>query len=81
MNQPTVYLISRRLTTEQLQDAQNKLAITPLAAVVICDPRDADFAKQFCDTVSNLRQPIAIVADFEEPLTAVDENGSLCPLR
>lgn len=77
MNQPPVYLISRRADPDQIRQV---LAITPLAAVIICDPRDADFAKQFFDTVSYLQQPIAVVADFSDPLTAIDENGRLCPL-
>lgn len=78
MNQPTVYLISKRADIDQVKQA---LLITPLSAVVIADIRDAAFAKQLCDTVSNLQGPIAIVADFEEPLTAIDENGTLCPVR
>lgn len=80
MKIPTVYLVSRRLSPEQIQQAREALQITPLAAAVICDPRDADFAKQFSDSVTTLQQPIVIVADFEAPLTAVDENGKLCPL-
>jgi hypothetical protein len=77
---PTIYLISRTLTEEQINKVREALFITPLAAVVICDPRDADLAKNFSDTVTSLQQPIAVVADFDTPLTAVDENGSLCPL-
>lgn len=81
MNQPPVYLISSKLSPEQIEQVKSLLLITPLAAVIICDPRDAVLAHNFCDIVSNLRQPIALVADFEVPLTAVDENGSLCPLQ
>lgn len=77
MNQPPVYLISRNLTPEQIEAVKAALLITPLSAVVICDSRDAQLAHNFCDTVSNLQRPIAIVADFEEPLTAIDETGTL----
>jgi hypothetical protein len=81
MNQPTVYLVSNKLTPEQIETVKAALLITPLSAVIICDIRDAAFAHNFCDTVSNLKQPIALVADFDEPLTALDETGSLCPLQ
>jgi hypothetical protein len=81
MNQPTVYLISKRLTPDQVEAVKATLLITPLSCVVICDPRDAALAHNFSDTVSNLKQPIALVADFDEPLTALDETGSLCPLQ
>lgn len=80
MNQPPVYLISRRLTPEQIETVKAALLITPLSAVVICDSRDAQLAHNFSDTVSNLQRPIAIVADFEAPLTAIDESGNLVPL-
>lgn len=80
MNQPPVYLISRRLTPEQIEAVKAALLITPLSAVVICDARDAAFAKNFADDVTTLQRPIAIVADFESPITAVDETGALCPL-
>jgi len=77
VNQPTVYLISKRLTDEQIEAVKAALVITPLSCVVICDPRDAAFAHNFSDTVSNLQRPIALVADFEQPLTAITETGSL----
>lgn len=80
MNQPPVYLISKRLTPALIEEIKAALLITPLAAVVICDPRDAELAHNFSDTVSNLQQPIAVIADFDAPLTALDENGSLCHL-
>jgi hypothetical protein len=80
MQIPTIYLISKRLTPEQIESVKAALLITPLSCVVICDPRDASFAHNFSDTVSNLKQPIALVADFESPLTAIDENGTLVSL-
>jgi hypothetical protein len=80
MQTPKVYLISRTLTDEQADQVRAALGITPLAAVVIADPRDAEKATKFCDNIESLRQPIAIMADFAVPLTAVNEDGSLCPL-
>lgn len=80
MQIPTVYLVSKRATPEQIERIKEALSLTPVAAFVVADPRDALWATQFHDTVTPLKQPIAIVADFENPLTAVDENGSLCPL-
>lgn len=80
MQTPTIYLVSSRLTAEQADLIAQAFRITPLSAVIISDPRHAELAKLFSETVSTLKQPIALVADFETPLTAIDENGSLCPL-
>lgn len=80
MNQPSVYFISSSLSSEDIDKVRAALQLTPLAAVIICNPRDTDFARQITDHVSYLKQPIAIVADFAVPLTAVDEDGRLCPL-
>ena len=80
MQTPMIYLVSKRLSPEQIEAVKSALLITPLSAAVICDSRDASLAHNFCDTVSNLQRPIALVADFEVPLTAIDENGNLCPL-
>ena len=77
---PKVYLISRNLTDEQLQRVQEALSITPLDAVVCPDIRDMQTAQQFAQCSAQLARPIAIFADFDVPLTAVQEDGSLCPL-
>jgi hypothetical protein len=74
---PKLYLIGRGLTDEQVERVRQALAITPLDAVVVSDPRDAELAKQYCDTVTALSRPIAILADFDAPLTAVNSDGSL----
>lgn len=81
MNCPKLYLISRKLTAEQIEEIKRQLTITPLAAVVTPDIRDEKLAHEFCESASALASPIAILADFEEPLTAVNEDGSLCPVR
>lgn len=80
MQTPKVYLISRRLTDEQRDIIKSALGITPLHAIIIADPRDSRLAAEFCEAVSTLQQPIAILADFDSPLTALNEDGSLCPL-
>lgn len=75
---PKIYLISRKLTAEQLERVQQALSITPLAAVVVTDTRDLALAKQFSENAGIIHDPIAILADFEEPLIALNEDGSLC---
>ena len=79
MNSPKVYLISRKLTTDQFERIVSALKITPLSAAVVCDPRDVELAKQFCETAQTLQRPIAIVAEFDFPFLALNEDGSLCP--
>ncbi len=79
MSSPKLYLISRKLTTEQIDNIRAALSITPLAAVVTPDIRDSQIANEF-GTATDLQRPIAILADFDEPLTAVNSDGSLCPL-
>lgn len=80
MQIPKVYLISRNLTAEQKSAAQAALALTPLAAIITPDIRDSQIAKEYCETVAPLDQPIAILADFEEPLTALNPDGTKCPV-
>ena len=77
---PKVYLISRKLTDEQRETVERALSITPLAAIIPADPRDIELAIKYCELVSTLQQPIAILADFDLPLTAINEDGSLCPV-
>lgn len=77
---PKVYLISRKATEEQLNLVKDALSITPLAAVVATDPRDVMKAMEFCSKAEVLHRPIAIFADFDSPLTAINEDGTLCPL-
>jgi hypothetical protein len=77
---PKIYLVSRDITPEQRDEVLRALSITPLAAVIVADPRDINQAIELCRTAEVLHQPIAILAGFENPLTAVNEDGSLCPL-
>jgi hypothetical protein len=78
---PKIYLISRSLTPEQLERVRRALSITPLAAVVVADARDLGFAKQFSENTGLIHDPIAILADFDEPLTALNEDGSICQVQ
>lgn len=77
---PKIYLIKRNLSPEERDLVAAALRITPLDAIIPADLRDIDQAKEFSEAVANLQRPIAILADFETPLTAVNEDGSLCPL-
>lgn len=78
---PKVYLISRKLTAEQIEVVQRALSITPLAAIVTTDPRDKSLAESFCERATALQQPIAILADFTDPLTAVNDDGTLTTIE
>lgn len=78
---PKIYLISRNLDPEQLARVQQALSITPLAAVVVTDIRDLALAKQFSENAGVIHDAIAILADFEEPLTALQEDGAVCPIQ
>jgi hypothetical protein len=80
MNTQKVFLIKRDLTDEQKEQVQAALSITPLAALVVTDPRDVLNALSFCQTAQVLNHPVGVLADFENILTAINEDGSLCPL-
>lgn len=77
MVQPKVYLISSKLSEEQILRIQNALSITPVDVVVATAPHLGDLARKFSEDVTGLNRPIAIVADFEVPLTALNEDGSV----
>jgi hypothetical protein len=80
MQTPKVYLISRELTEEQREKVLAALSVTPLAGIIAADPRDIQKAVELCPNAETLQRPIGILADFAFPLTAVNEDGSLCPL-
>ncbi len=71
---PKIYLISREADLDSLKAS---LHLTPLSAIVVADPRDLQKAMELCPTAEVLSRPIGIFADFEEPLTAVNDDGSL----
>ena len=75
---PKIYLIDRRLTPEQKELVQAALAIHPLDAIIYTDRRDEGMAAEYSEKKFELHRPIAILAEFDSPLTAVNEDGSLC---
>lgn len=81
MQTPKVYLIDRKISPEQLEHVQQALNLTPLVAIVVTDLRDMELAKQICPVVSDLNRPIAILADFSAPISAVQDDGKVCPLH
>jgi hypothetical protein len=80
MHIPKIYLIKRSLTPEQIQRIKETLLVTPLSAIVVADARDINTALELSDKAEVLNQPIAILADFDSVLTAINPDGSLCPL-
>jgi len=75
---PKIYLISRKADLEKVQTA---LAITPLQAVIVADPRDVNAPEKICEHRTVLSRPIGILADFDAPLTAVNPDGTLTPVE
>ena len=71
---PKIYLISRKADREKIRVA---LAITPLQAIVVADPRDINTAEDLCEHRTVLSRPIGILADCDAPLTAVNDDGTL----
>jgi hypothetical protein len=74
---PKVYLISSKVSEEQIQKIQDALSLTPVDVVISTAPQLGDFCRKFSEAVTGLNRPIAIVADFEAPLTALNEDGSV----
>lgn len=73
---PLVYLIDRKLSPEDLLKVVNSLSATPVD-VIIAAPQDVDKARQITDQVTGLHRPIAVMADFSQPLQAVQRDGSV----
>lgn len=90
MRPPTVYLLPRNLTDEQIEVLRDYLAITPLEAVLVTNLADIEYAAKITSHhATALTRPIGIVGDFEEigelgdttrwkilPLPNVDPTGS-----
>lgn len=65
-NPPTVYLINRGLTDEQIEQLKDYLAITPLAAVLVTKLSDLDYARKITgEHAAVLSRPIAVIGDFQ----------------
>ena len=78
---PKIFLISRTLTEEQIEQIKQALFVTPVDVVVVGAPQDTPVAKHFSEAVTGLDRPIAIVADFESPLSAVLEDGKVVKIH
>lgn len=82
MQPPTVYLLNRGMTEDKMQRVRELLSITPLQAIVILTPQDADYARRLdlpSEITRLLHRPIAIIGDFEADCTALGE-GQPCRL-
>lgn len=73
---PLVYLINRSISPEQIQQVVAALDATPVD-VIIAAPADVEKARSITPQVTGLHRPIAIMADFEHPLQAVQRDGSV----
>jgi hypothetical protein len=78
---PKFYLISTKLTPEQIESAVKALSITPIDMALIARAQDVETARHFSEKVTGLHRPIAIVADFECLLSAVLEDGKLVSIN
>lgn len=73
---PLVYLINRNISDENLQKVIAALEATPVD-VIIAAAADVEKARNITSQVTGLHKPIAIMADFEHPLQAVQRDGSV----
>lgn len=80
---PRIYLIKRSAVRDEA--VQHALDITPVCAVLAPSSDALNDAEHMGDTHTLLNgAPIAIVADFEHPLSAINEDGSVtivCPAQ
>lgn len=82
MNIPMVYLINRGMTEQKKEELRRLLSLTPLQAIAVTSPQDADYARTLDlspDMISLLGRPIAIIGDFYDDCTALGE-GPPCRL-
>ena len=82
MNAPMVYLINRGLTEDKIERLKSLLSLTPLQAIAVTSPQDADYARTLDlqpELVSLLHRPIAVIGDFQNDCTALGE-GPPCRL-
>ena len=77
MAEPKLYLISSRLTPEQVERAKSILDFTPIQGVIAMKPEDVIKAQEFCPAVIGLQQPMAILADFPGDLAVINDDGSV----
>lgn len=73
---PLCYLISNSLPATDLLKVINLLSSTPVD-VIIAAPQDVSQARQITEQVTGLHRPIAIMANFDTPLQAVERDGAV----
>lgn len=74
---PKVYLISRKLDEDQINKIREAISLTPVDVVIVAQPQDVPLAKNFSEMVTGLHRPIAILGDFEAPLSVLNEGGTV----
>jgi hypothetical protein len=74
---PKFFLVSSRCTEAQIESAQKAFALTPVDVALVARAHDVELARKVTEQVTGIHRPIAIVADFENPLTIVMDDGSV----
>ena len=75
INAPKLYLVSREGASDP--EVQRMLALNPVAGAICASPDDA-LAATFTEVkIGNQGPPLAIVAQFEHPLSVVNEDGTV----
>jgi hypothetical protein len=77
MNVPKFFLVSSRCTEAQIEKAREAFDLTPVDVALVARPQDVELARKITEQVTGLHRPVAIVADFENPLTIIMEDGSV----
>lgn len=81
INAPKLYLVSR--VGAGMEEVQRMLSLTPIAGAICASPDDALAAESLTEVkIGNQGPPLAIVAQFEHPLSVINEDGTveiLCP--
>jgi hypothetical protein len=73
---PKMYLVSR--VGAGMKEVQEMLALTPIAGAICASPEDAVAAEPLTEVkIGNGGPPLAIVAQFEHPLSVVNEDGTV----
>lgn len=81
MKAPKYILISRKALTEQADAVKQSLEIIALQGALVACPEDAELAHKVTEGVLGFNGPFAIVADFEQPLAIISDDGSVEPLE
>ena len=77
---PRIYLVNRNAAQEEF--VQHALDINPPSQALVVTPGDAQVVTALGEVHVLSGAPIAIVAEFDHPLSAINEDGSVtivCP--